>query len=127
VNQAQLDSLARIAGLPGAAPIARTIPGDIPLEWYLIFAAALFVIGVAGMLVRRNALVMFMCIELMLNAANLTLVAFSRALDNLDGQVFVFFVMVVAAAEVAVGLAIIVNVFRARETVYVDEVNLLKG
>ena len=79
------------------------------------------------MLVRRNALVMFMCIELMLNAANLTLVAFAKALDNLDGQVFVFFVMVVAAAEVAVGLAIIINVFRARETVYVDEVNRLKG
>ena len=108
------------------APLSP-IPGGVPIEWYLIFAGALFVIGVAGMLVRRNALVMFMCIELMLNAANLTLVAFSRALNNLDGQVFVFFVMVVAAAEVAVGLAIIINVFRARETVYVDEVNLLKG
>ena len=107
--------------------VAATMPGGVPLTWYLLFAAALFVIGVAGMLVRRNALVMFMCIELMLNAANLTLVAFSRALNNLDGQVFVFFVMVVAAAEVAVGLAIIINVFRARETVYVDEVNLLKG
>jgi NADH-quinone oxidoreductase subunit K len=106
---------------------ASSLPGGVPLTWYLLFAAALFVIGVAGMLVRRNALVMFMCIELMLNAANLTLVAFSRALDSLDGQVFVFFVMVVAAAEVAVGLAIIINVFRARETVYVDEVNLLKG
>jgi NADH-quinone oxidoreductase subunit K len=106
---------------------AASMPGGVPLTWYLLFAAALFVIGVAGMLVRRNALVMFMCIELMLNAANLTLVAFSRAMDNLDGQVFVFFVMVVAAAEVAVGLAIIINVFRARETVYVDEVNLLKG
>ena len=101
--------------------------GPVPTEWYLLFAAALFVIGVAGMLVRRNALVMFMCIELMLNAANLTLVAFARQLENLDGQVFVFFVMVVAAAEVAVGLAIIINVFRARETVYVDEVNRLKG
>jgi len=110
-----------------AAAVASAIPGGVPLEWYLIFAGALFVIGVAGMLVRRNALVMFMCIELMLNAANLTLVAFSRALNSLDGQVFVFFVMVVAAAEVAVGLAIIINVFRARETVYVDEVNLLKG
>ena len=117
------DTLAQVAGL---SPI-RTIPGGVPLEWYLLFAAAMFVIGVAGMLVRRNALVMFMCIELMLNAANLTLVAFSRALNSLDGQIFVFFVMVVAAAEVAVGLAIIINVFRARETVYVDEVNLLKG
>ncbi len=115
--------------IPALAPVAAppNIPGGVPLEWYLIFAGALFVIGVAGMLVRRNALVMFMCIELMLNAANLTLVAFSRALNSLDGQVFVFFVMVVAAAEVAVGLAIIINVFRARETVYVDEVNLLKG
>ena len=103
------------------------LTGPVPLEWYLLFAGALFVIGVAGMLVRRNALIMFMCIELMLNAANLTLVAFAKALDNLDGQVFVFFVMVVAAAEVAVGLAIIINVFRARETVYVDEVNRLKG
>jgi len=103
------------------------LTGPVPLEWYLLFGAALFVIGVAGMLVRRNALIMFMCIELMLNAANLTLVAFAKALDNLDGQVFVFFVMVVAAAEVAVGLAIIINVFRARETVYVDEVNRLRG
>ncbi len=104
-----------------------SLPETVPTTWYLVFAAALFVIGVTGVLVRRNALVIFMCIELMLNAANLTLVAFARALDNLDGQVFVFFVMVVAAAEVAVGLAIIINVFRARETVYVDEVNLLKG
>ena len=95
--------------------------------YYLTLAAALFTIGAVGLLVRRNTLVMFMCIELMLNAANLTLVAFAKALDNLDGQVFVFFVMVVAAAEVAVGLAIIINVFRARETVYVDEVNRLKG
>ena len=99
----------------------------IPLDWSLALSAVLFTIGVVGVLVRRNALVIFMSIELMLNAANLTLVAFSRALNSLDGQVFVFFVMVVAAAEVAVGLAIIINVFRARETVYVDEVNLLKG
>jgi NADH-quinone oxidoreductase subunit K len=112
-----------------AAPsgLPAVLTGPVPLEWYLLFGAAMFVIGVAGMLVRRNALVMFMCIELMLNAANLTLVAFAKALDSLDGQVFVFFVMVVAAAEVAVGLAIIINVFRARETVYVDEVNRLKG
>ncbi len=101
--------------------------GPVPTSWYLLFSAALFTIGVAGMLVRRNALVMFMCIELMLNAANVTLVAFAKGLNNLDGQVIVFFVMVVAAAEVAVGLAIIINVFRARETVYVDEVNRLKG
>ena len=121
------ESIAPALEATAAGAPMSSIPGGVPLEWYLIFAGALFVIGVAGMLVRRNALVMFMCIELMLNAANLTLVAFSRALNNLDGQVFVFFVMVVAAAEVAVGLAIIINVFRARETVYVDEVNLLKG
>ena len=94
---------------------------------YLYLSVLLFTIGAAGVLLRRNAIVMFMCIELMLNAANLTLVAFARSLNDLNGQVFVFFVMVVAAAEVAVGLAIIINVFRARETVYVDEVNLLKG
>jgi NADH-quinone oxidoreductase subunit K len=99
----------------------------IPLSWYLILSAVLFVIGVVGVLVRRNALIIFMSIELMLNAANLAFVAFSRHLNSLDGQVFVFFVMTVAAAEVAVGLAIIVNVFRLKETVYVDEINLMKG
>ena len=107
--------------------IALTYPDHITATYYLILAAILFTIGAVGLLVRKNTLVMFMCIELMLNAANLTLVAFARQLENLDGQVFVFFVMVVAAAEVAVGLAIIINVFRARETVYVDEVNRLKG
>ncbi len=99
----------------------------IPLSWLLLLSAVLFTLGVIGVLVRRNALVIFMSIELMLNAANLAFVAFSRALPSLDGQVFVFFVMTVAAAEVAVGLAIIVNLFRLRETVFVDEVNLLKG
>ncbi len=99
----------------------------IPLSWSLALSAVLFVIGVIGVLVRRNALVIFMSIELMLNAANLAFVAFSRDLQSLDGQVFVFFVMTVAAAEVAVGLAIIVNMFRLRETVFVDEINLLKG
>ncbi|MBI1797138.1 MAG: NADH-quinone oxidoreductase subunit NuoK [Candidatus Eisenbacteria bacterium] len=100
---------------------------DIPLAWMLALSATVFVIGVVGVLVRRNALVIFMSIELMLNAGNLAFVAFSRALGSLDGQVFVFFVMTVAAAEVAVGLAIIVNVFRLKETIYVDEINLLKG
>ena len=123
MNPVTADTLARGAAL---SPM-RTIPGDVPLEWYLIFAGALFVIGVAGMLVRRNALVMFMCIELMLNAANLTLVAFSRALNSLDGQVFVFFVMTVAAAEAAVGLAIIIALFRHRKTVNLEQINLLKG
>ncbi|HTK31195.1 MAG TPA: NADH-quinone oxidoreductase subunit NuoK [Candidatus Saccharimonadaceae bacterium] len=99
----------------------------IPLSWSLTLSAVLFGIGIIGVLVRRNALVIFMSIELMLNAANLVFVAFSRALDSVDGQVFVFFVMTVAAAEVAVGLAIIVNLFRLRETVFVDEINLLKG
>jgi len=95
--------------------------------WYMTLAAALFSIGAIGMLVRRNALVMFMCIELMLNAVNLTFVAAGRALGTLDGQVSVFFVLVVAAAEVVVGLAIIVAVFRARATASVDELSELKG
>ncbi len=99
----------------------------IPLGWSLALSGALFLIGVAGVLVRRNAIVVFMSIELMLNAGNLAFVAFARAMNSLDGQLFVFFVMTVAAAEVAVGLAIIVNLFRLRETVFVDEVNLLKG
>ena len=99
----------------------------IPLPWLLGLSAALFCIGVVGVLVRRNALIIFMSIELMLNAANLAFVAFARHLNSLDGQVIVFFVMTVAAAEVAVGLAIIVNMFRLRETVFVDDINLLKG
>ena len=99
----------------------------IPLAWTLGLSALLFVIGVVGVLVRRNALIIFMSIELMLNAANLAFVAFGSRMQSLDGQIFVFFVMTVAAAEVAVGLAIIVNLFRLRETVFVDEVNLLKG
>ena len=105
-----------------APPVAM-----ITLGWTLGLSALVFVIGVVGVLVRRNALVIFMSIELMLNAANLAFVAFARQMHSLDGQVFVFFVMTVAAAEVAIGLAIIVNVFRLRETVFVDEINLLKG
>jgi len=99
----------------------------IPLSWSLILSAVVFGIGLVGVLVRRNALIIFMSIELMLNSANLVFVAFSRAMNSIDGQVFVFFVMTVAAAEVAVGLAIIVNLFRLRETVFVDEINLLKN
>ena len=98
----------------------------VPISYYLLLGAILFTIGVAGVLTRRNAIVIFMCIELMLNAVNLTFVAFARQLGQGDGQVFVFFVMAVAAAEVAVGLAIIISVFRNRETVNVAEVNLLK-
>jgi len=104
-----------------------SLPAEVPLSWYLALSAVLFVIGVIGVLVRRNALIIFMSIELMLNAGNLAFVAFARHLGSIDGQVFVFFVMTVAAAEVAIGLAIIVNVYRLRETVYVDEINLLKG
>ena len=99
----------------------------VPLSWYLALSAVLFIIGVVGVLVRRNALIIFMSIELMLNAVNLSFVAFARFLHSLDGQVFVFFVMTVAAAEVAVGLAIIIAIFRNAETVNVDEVHLLKG
>ena len=93
---------------------------------YVGLSVILFVIGGTGVLVRRNAIVVFMCIELMLNACNLAFVAFSRMQGNLDGQVIAFFVMVVAAAEAAVGLAIILSVFRTRETLNVDKVNLLK-
>jgi len=98
----------------------------IPLQAYLVLSAFLFVTGIVGVATRRNVLIIFMSIELMLSAVNLTFVAFSRFLNSLDGQVFVFFVMTVAAAEVAVGLAIIIALFRNRETVNVDEVNLLK-
>ncbi len=98
----------------------------VPLSHYLILSAILFGIGVIGVLLRRNAIVIFMCIELMLNAANLTLVAFSRFLQTLDGQILVFFVMTVAAAEAAVGLVIIISIYRHKQSVDVDEVNLLR-
>lgn len=93
---------------------------------YLLLSAALFGIGTLGVLLRRNAIVVFMCVELMLNAANLALVTFSRLNGNLDGQVIAFFVMVVAAAEVVVGLAIIMTIFRTRRSASVDDANLLK-
>lgn len=95
--------------------------------WYMALAAVLFVIGTGGILLRRNALVMFMSVELMLNAVNLTFVAAGRELNVLDGQMAVFFVMVVAAAEVVVGLAIIVAIFRRRQTASVDELSELRG
>jgi NADH-quinone oxidoreductase subunit K len=95
-------------------------------EWYLVLAAVLFTIGAIGVLIRRNAIVLFMCVELMLNAANLALVTFSRMNGNLDGQIMAFFVMVVAAAEVVVGLAIIMSIFRTRRSASVDDANLLK-
>ena len=94
--------------------------------YYLFLAAMLFTVGVVGVLVRRNAIVVFMCVELMLNAVNLTLVTFSRMNGRLDGQVLAFFVMVVAAAEVVVGLAIIVSIFRTRKSASVDDASLLK-
>jgi len=99
----------------------------VTVAWYMTLAATLFVIGGAGLLLRRNALVMFMSIELMLNSVNLSFVAAGRALGNLDGQVASLFVMVVAAAEVTVGLAIIVMVFRKRSTASVDELSGMKG
>jgi len=95
--------------------------------YYLTLAAALFVIGAVGLLVRKNTLVMFMCIELMLNAANLTFVSYARALNDISGQVIVFFTLVVAAAEVAVGLTIIVAIFRRRQDVTADDIDILKG
>ncbi|MCH8272091.1 MAG: NADH-quinone oxidoreductase subunit NuoK [Candidatus Marinimicrobia bacterium] len=97
-----------------------------PIEYYLWFAAVLFAIGVAGVLLRRNVIIVFMSIELMLNAVNVTFLAFSRQMNNVDGQIFVFFVMTLAAAEVAVGLAIIVAVFRNKESINVEDLNLLK-
>jgi NADH-quinone oxidoreductase subunit K len=94
--------------------------------YYLMLAAVLFTIGAVGVLIRRNAIVVFMCIELMLNAANLTLVTFSRINGSIDGQIMAFFVMVVAAAEVVIGLAIITSIFRTRRSASVDDANLLK-
>ncbi len=98
----------------------------IPFSSYLILSAALFTVGVLGFMLRRNIIVIFMSIELMLNAANLAFVTFSRYLNSMDGQIFVFFVMSVAAAEAAVGLAIIMAVYRTKETVNADELNLMK-
>lgn len=98
----------------------------IPIEYYLILSAFMFIVGVASVLTRRNAIIVFMSIELMLNSANLTLVTFSSYLGNSIGQLFVFFVMTVAAAEAAVGLAIIIAIFRNKLTVNIDEINILK-
>jgi NADH-quinone oxidoreductase subunit K len=98
----------------------------VPPSFYLILSAILFTLGAAGVLFRRNALVMFMSVEMMLNAVNLTLITYSRLLANVEGQVFVLLVMAVAAAEVAVGLAIVVAYYRHKETADVDEMDLLK-
>ena len=99
---------------------------SIPIEYYLILSAFMFVVGITGVLIRRNAIVVFMSIELMLNSANLTLVAFSTLLGDSAGQIFVFFVMTVAAAEATVGLAIIISVFRNKLSVNIDEINIFK-
>ena len=98
----------------------------VSLASYLALSAILFAIGVVGVLTRRNAIVVFMCIELMLNSVNLTLIAFSSFMGDIAGQVFVFFVMAVAAAESAVGLAIVISLFRNKQTVNIDEINILK-
>jgi len=105
--------------------LLMTIP-TVPPELYLVLSGILFTIGVIGALTRRNAIVVFMSIELMLNAVNLTFVTLSRFLQSLDGVLFAFFVMAVAAAEAAVGLAIFVMIYRSRETINLDEINILK-
>lgn len=99
----------------------------VPISYYLWVSVILFTLGVTGVILRRNAIVIFMCIELMMNAANLAFIAFARQTRTLDGQVMVFFVMTVAAAEVAVGLAIIISMFRHHESVNIDQVDLLRG
>ena len=100
---------------------------NVPAAWYLVLAAVLFGVGAYGLLTRRSALIMFMCLELMLNAVNLTFVTFSRTMSDVAGQVTVFFVMVVAAAEVTVGLGIVVAIFRRRASTSVDELSEMKG
>ena len=99
----------------------------VTINWYIALSVAMFTIGAMGVLLRRNALIIFMSIELMLNAANLLFVAFARQFGDINGQIFVFFTMTVAAAEVAVGLALAVVIFRTRETVNIDEMRLMKG
>lgn len=104
-----------------------SIFSQVPIEYYFILSASLFCIGIFGLLYRRNAIIMFMCIEMMLNAVNLLLVALSIWHNDPQGQVFVFFVMGVAAAEVTVGLSILVSLFRNKHTVDIDELKILKG
>jgi NADH-quinone oxidoreductase subunit K len=99
----------------------------VPVNYYVILSAILFVIGVVGVLTRRNSLIIFMSIELMLNAANLAFVAFSSVIRSFSGQIFVFFVIAVAAAEVAVGLALIVEIFKSKRSIDVDQMSSLKG
>lgn len=103
------------------------MPNVVDINWYIALSGILFVIGILGVLLRRNALIVFMSIELMLNSANLLFVAFARHIGSLHGQVLVFFVITVAAAEVAVGLALIVAIFRTKKSINIDEINLLQG
>ncbi len=98
----------------------------VPLSWYVVLSAMMFVTGLVGVLIRRNIVVVLLCIEIMLNAVNINFVAFSDYLHLIDGQIFVFFVITVAAAEVAIGLGIIISLFRLRESVNMDDYNLLK-
>lgn len=107
--------------------MSTILPTVIPTSYYLVVAAVIFMIGALGVLIRRDPLIMFMCIELMLNSVNVTLVAFARHLRSMEGQIFVFFVMTVAAAEVVIGLAIIVAIFRTRETIDVDVLSSMRG
>ena len=100
---------------------------SVPLSYYLSLSAILFFLGAVGMMTRRNTIVMLMCVELMMNAVNLTLVALSRSLNAMNGQMIVFFVLAIAAAEVSVGLAIIINMFRQRKTIDPDEMTSLQG
>ena len=102
------------------------LQNDVPLSWYLLLSAALFALGIVGFLIKRNLITVFMSIELMLNAVNLSFVTFACQWNAVKGQIFVFFVMMVAAAEAAVGLAIIIAVFRARATLSVDRIDLMK-
>lgn len=102
------------------------MPASVPISWYLILSAILFGLGVAGFIYRRNIITVFMSIELMLNAVNLTFITFSYTLKKVDGHIFSLFVMVVAAAEAAVGLAIILTVFKNRETLMIDDVSSMK-
>ena len=110
--------------------MTEVIPGfidQVPLSFYLLLSAVLFTIGAGGVLVRRNAIIILMCVEIMMNAVNLTFIAFSRYLDSATGQIFVFMIMAVAAVEVAVGLALLVELNRHKEAANIDEINSLKG
>lgn len=100
---------------------------EVTIGWYIALSAVLFALGALGVLIRRNAIIIFMSIELMLNASNLAFVAFARQFNDLDGQIFVFFVITVAAAEVAVGLALIVAIFRTKRSINIDDMHMLKG